>query len=313
MYLALLSKENLELSRYELIAVGHLKKVQMQDNVLSFSKRIPWERLAYTKAVYKVLATTTTSSLKETLNTLRMTTYNNRTFACRIVRQHDALPLPCSENDFARMIWARLKNPHVDLRRPSTTFVLFLTSKKHYICTLQWTTTDPFEDRRSHLLPEPHPTMMHPRLARALVNMLGKSSFYDPFCGAGGILLEGGLAGYKGSGSDLDPIQVRRAKANLTHFGIGARVSVQDAVQIRGKTPGMVTDLPYGKNSRLASFALYHQFFRHAQRLTNRMVVCLPDFADAAHELAGTAWKVEKKFNVFLHRSLSKNILVLTT
>jgi tRNA (guanine10-N2)-dimethyltransferase len=310
-YLALLSQEHLDLSRYELISLGKLKNSRCEDNLVFFSAKIPWQRLAYTKAVYKILAETTPNNLITTLNKLRLTAYNKGTFACRIVRIGEATPLPFSENEFARLIWARLQYPRVDLKNPLTTFVLLLTKKKQYICTLQWTNTDRFEDRRSHLLPEPHPTMMHPRLARSLVNMLNKPSFYDPFCGAGGILLEGGLAGYSGKGSDIDSVQVRRAKINLKHCGVVASVSVKDALQIRDKTKGMATDFPYGKNSRLKSFTLYHHFFLHAQRLTDRIVICLPDFADEQHELSGTSWHIEKTFHVFLHRSLSKKILVL--
>lgn len=60
--------------------------------------------------------------------------------------------------------------------------------------------------------------LMPPKLAQVMLNLAGLrsgQSFYDPFCGTGGILVEGVGMGLKCYGSDISPEAVEKAKHNL--------------------------------------------------------------------------------------------------
>ena len=100
------------------------------------------------------------------------------------------------------------------------------------------------------------PTSLHPRLARAMVNLAGApaaSSLRDPFCGTGGILIEAAMMGYNAVGSDIDPAMVTGAKANLAGMKLaGATVTVADLATFRPIIPpdaAWVSEPPYGRAS----------------------------------------------------------------
>lgn len=60
--------------------------------------------------------------------------------------------------------------------------------------------------------------LMPPKLAQVMLNLAGLKpgqSFYDPFCGTGGILVEGVGMGLRCYGSDISPEAVEKAKHNL--------------------------------------------------------------------------------------------------
>ncbi|MBR9677429.1 hypothetical protein GOV04_04770 [Candidatus Woesearchaeota archaeon] len=173
-----------------------------------------------------------------------------------------------------------------------------------------WTNTERFEDRRSHLRPQPHPTSLHPRLARAVVNLAGvKGLIADPFCGAAGLLLEAGLAGHEVYGIDSDVIQTRRAKINLAHYNIKDFEIVHgNALDLNKQVAAIVTDVPYGRNTNVKDLkALIKDFLVVAAKNTKVLVLMLPsdiklDFDD---------WKVQGTYEWYLHKSLTKKIVRL--
>lgn len=185
-----------------------------------------------------------------------------------------------------------------------------------------------FLSRRAHLLPAGHPTSLHPKLARAMVNLTGASGqgevIVDPFCGAGGILIEAGLIYCRVVGYDIDKLMLKRAKINLDYVGIGGYVLKQkDATTLTRKDRGdyIVTDLPYGKNSKLSENdleELYLKFFKVLKEFrfgrgirTERAVVGLPDFVDYKKLLKKAKLKIKKEFDWYLHKSLTKKIIVI--
>jgi len=64
-----------------------------------------------------------------------------------------------------------------------------------------------FEKRKVQYRPFFSPISLHPKLARALVNLSAikkGETILDPFCGTGGILIEAGLIGARVIGSDIE-------------------------------------------------------------------------------------------------------------
>lgn len=309
MYAALLSKAYPDIAEYELLTLGKIKKYTRQDELILFNRKFAFSRLAYTKNIFQVILQIPCDSVQKTIPSLNLQAYYHGSYAARIIRMNGAAHI-LHEQELGALLWQCLVKPNVDLDHPKTTFTLIITKQSAFLTIPVWTNTEDFEARKMHNLPEPHPTSMHPRLARCLVNILGTQSFLDPFCGAGGLLIEGRKLRLTVTGSDIDPIMIRRAEKNLAHFDLNATLSVADALTIKKRTRGIVTDLPYGRNSKITK-GIYKKFFIHAQQLTTRMVVSLPSTIKTGLLLKGTRWKIDKEFTVYLHKTLSKHVLVM--
>jgi len=176
-----------------------------------------------------------------------------------------------------------------------------------------------FLSRRAHLLPAGHPTSLHPKLARAMVNLTGCKTggfLLDPFCGAGGILIEAGLIGCKVVGFDIDSVMLKRAKINLAYVGIDDyKLEQKNATTLSKHYDYIVTDLPYGRNSKLSEKdleKLYLKFFKVLKKIKpKKAIVGLPDFIDYSKLIKKTKLKIKKEFDWYLHKSLTKKILIL--
>ena len=171
-----------------------------------------------------------------------------------------------------------------------------------------------FEQRRAHLLPAGHPAMTHPRLARAMVNLSGAREILDPFCGAGGILIEAGLCGLKTTGFDIDAEMLEHARKNLDSFGLKATLARKDATTFSGHYEAVVTDLPFGSSTKLTDDAvdLYLSFLKNLRRNNIRKaVIGFPDFVDYKLLMKKAGLRITREFTYYLHKSLSKKIVVI--
>ncbi len=172
-----------------------------------------------------------------------------------------------------------------------------------------------FDQRRAHLLDAGHPAMTHPRLARAMVNLSGADKILDPFCGAGGILIEAGLCGLSCIGFDIDEKMLERARKILDFFGIkDYTLMKKDASAFVGKYTAVVTDLPFGLSTKLTADAekLYLSFLKNLKRnKIKKAVVGFPDFVDYTGLVKKAGFKIQKEFSYYLHKSLSKKIVVI--
>lgn len=215
-----------------------------------------------------------------------------------IVRTHDGSD-PCKQ---ARPIWTRIaqvREPHV---APSGTEIHIFPG---FRTILRWRNTEPFAARRSHLRAANHPSSLSPKLARAMINLAPSAqTILDPYCGSGGILIEGALLGRSMIGRDIDPRQIQRAQANLEKYGLTARLSVGDARALEGDVDAIVTDLPFARNTRRVGRV--EEFLKRASLITNRLVIAHD--APVAHD----AWSVDRAFTWPLHRSLTKHVAILT-
>jgi len=93
-------------------------------------------------------------------------------------------------------------------------------------------------------------------MARCLVNLARvkpRQTLLDPFCGSGTILIQAGLMRLKTIGVDADPRMVVGAAVNMNHFGIDCDLIESDAREYepRKKVDAIVTDLPYGRGSKV--------------------------------------------------------------
>jgi tRNA (guanine10-N2)-dimethyltransferase len=315
MKLFLLSKQDVELAKDEVLALTKVKDYKIDDNILILKtdKNLS-KRLAYTNGIYKLLFESTHKQLENDVKKFNWNKIYKRNFAVRVnIRNWRSQSF---ENRISELIYDKLKNPKVYLKNPTTFINFFITKKKVYCCLLEHSIEKDWIERKAHLRPELHPSSLNPKLAKAVINLTGieKGSVIDPFCGSGGILIEAGLMKLKPIGYDLDRIMINRTKINLKHYKIKAIVEQQNALKLKRKLDYVVTDLPYGKNTKKQNLEeLYLDFLKLLEKkLTKKAVVMFPDFIDHKKLIKQTKLKIEKEFDYYLHKSLSKKILLLS-
>ncbi|MCJ7450708.1 MAG: methyltransferase domain-containing protein [Candidatus Nanohaloarchaeota archaeon QJJ-9] len=199
----------------------------------------------------------------------------------------------------------------VDLDSPDEVFYAYVYQGEVFLGRRVWERGS-FEDRRSHLRPFSSPVSMHPKLARALVNLSGAepgSTILDPMCGTGGILIEAGLVGFKPYGLDIEEEMVEGARENLEHYGVSAelrRGDVRNASDFFDRRfDAVVCDLPYGRASRTEGEKdeLIQAFLREARKLSCGRIVFMSD-REKIRDL-------EPEFEIYVHSSLTRYIYVL--
>ena len=76
-----------------------------------------------------------------------------------------------------------------------------------------------------------------------MINMGCKEEFIDPFCGAGGIVIEGALMNVKNKGSDIDSTMIKRAEANAKAFNLKINLEVLRLLKLTSAKKIDTTDL----------------------------------------------------------------------
>lgn len=213
----------------------------------------------------------------------------------------------------------------VDLDRPESTVRVVATDRAlHAHRLLHDVDRGAFEARRSHLRPFAHPTSLHPRLARAVVNLARPvRGVLDPFVGTGGLVLEAALMGVPAVAGDADPAMVRGTRANLAHVGadaagrVGLYVGDVRALPLRpGSVDAVVADPPYGRAAAAhggPAEDLQAALLDGAADLLDagdRLVVVLPEGL-TEDEARDAGWGLEEVHGAYVHRSLTRHVTVL--
>lgn len=246
-----------------------------------------------------------------------------QSFAIRARRLEGAHPeVPLS--DTVRAAGAILGvSGRVDLERPALEIRLLLADEAHVGALLAEVDRKGFEAR--HVKHRAHfsPVSLHPRYARALVNLAQVREgerVADPFCGTGGLLIEAGLVGAKVFGSDLDPRMVAGTRDTLAKFGVeGATVEARDVGELPGFAGApldvVVSDPPYGQSSTLhqeGRASLYDRFFAAAHaalRPGGRLAIIVPTAELRAR--AAETFRLVQSHDQRVHRSMTRHWAVL--
>jgi len=143
-----------------------------------------------------------------------------------------------------------LKDPEIEIRALITDSKVYTGLKVAHIDRRQ------YEKRKVQNRPFFLPISLHPKLARALVNLTSVKRgeiLVDPFCGTGGILIEAGLLGVRIIGSDVEEKMIQGCKTNLDHYEIKDYELFQADIgkidQHIKTADAIATDLPYGKST----------------------------------------------------------------
>lgn len=304
-----LSKKDLNFSKEEVLRLYKPKNYELKNNFLIFETSKDYSKhLAYTKEIYQHLFTSKNEKLEKDVEEFDWNKIYKTSFSARFIGDNK------NERKIGGKIFDRLQNPKVDLEDAKTKIFFFKLEKETICAKLIHEQDKSFNKRKAHLRPELHPTSLSPQLAIASINLTGltRGKFLDPFCGSGGILIEAALLGFDITGYDIDKIMLNRARINLKHYNItGYELKLYDATKIKEKFDLIVTDLPYGKSSKLTNeiTKLYTEFLKNAYEITDKAVILFPDFVDYESFLGN--WKEDASFDYYLHKSLSKRIVVL--
>jgi len=206
----------------------------------------------------------------------------------------------------------------IDLENPDFSIPLFKPGRL-YLAAVEIPLNRDFEQRKPQLRPYFHPTSMHPRIARTLVNLARVKrgdTVLDPFCGTGGILIEATLTGMNAKGADIDEEMVNGCMKNLKHFGLEGEIKIANAINLDKEFNDIdviVTDMPYGRSSFTTEKdmkKLYNDFISAAGKLLQKdkyLVVVMPDrFVPKI-----VNFSVTDDFSLYVHKSLTRRIWVM--
>lgn len=203
---------------------------------------------------------------------------------------------------------------------PADEVRVLLARHAHVALLLAGLDRTPFDARHVRHRPHFRPVALHPRFARAMVNLAQAkpgARVADPFAGTGGLLAEAGLVGATVLGADLDPAMAQGSRDFLAQCGVQGEVLVGDVAEtLRRFAPldAVVSDPPYGRASWTAREKpqdLYRRALAavaEALKPGGRAVVVFPQ-ADAA-QLAPPTLALEQSHVQRVHRSLERHYLV---
>jgi tRNA (guanine10-N2)-dimethyltransferase len=309
-FLIKVSKENISFSISEIeYLLTKVKKLNQDYVKIKLKKESKYfNRLSLSKKILRILFYCNENYLINKIKKNNLKKYYKENFS---LRKEGKSKL--SEKEIALNVFKNLKNAKVDLKNSKTKFEIIFINNKAYFCLNIFENKDDFNLRKAHKRPEHHPSSLNPRLAKACINLTGikKGKLYDPFCGSGGILIEAGLMNLKPIGYDIDKIMINRSRINLEYYNIkNYELKLNDALKLNKKINYIVTDLPYGKNTKQKNTQeLYYNFLNVLSNiLVKKAVIISPDYVNFT-KIKNLI--IEKEFTLRVHKSMTRKIRLI--
>ena len=308
----ILSKEYLELATDEIIALAKMydrfSKIKVNSNLVIVSSKTNWyeisKRATFVKTSGQILRKMSGLFLDE--NNFEVLK-NAKTFVCRIINlSSNQFNIPDLESSMGDMI-SKFSHAKVKLENPDITIYLIFTDKENFFG---------FSKRsKEKKRPKKIKTLPHEldwRLTRVMINLLGireGQTVCDPFCGTGTTLLEAEAMKIHGIGLDFNEKMCEISSENVKANNFKSKVVNADFSKISdfsGKFEGIVTDLPYGRNSKLSEKPdeILRKFL---SILPKRKKVAIMYKKDLEKNLK---IKGLKKYEIYRHKSLTRTILI---
>ncbi len=249
----------------------------------------------------------------------------NESFAVRSVRvqnQNRHLDRQRAERFVGAEILRQVPKAKVHLDNPSKLFLVAIGGG-FILCGLVQARRPQasMHARRPRRRPVFHPSTMHPKLARCMVNLARPRPgelLLDPFCGVGGILLEASTIGCRIVGCDLSAKMLRGSKRNLSHFGYRPESLLKAdarALPFQG-VDSIATDPPYGTGAstfKSSSVSVLRDFLTTAMDALKRgrfLCVAAPETSRIEDMGMEAGFTVTEAHKVRVHRSLTREIVV---
>jgi tRNA (guanine10-N2)-dimethyltransferase len=206
------------------------------------------------------------------------------------------------------------KHNDVNLKDPDIIVRMQMCDKVHLYIEERVTENDLLEKRKVAERPFFSPISLHPKYARALINMAEVKrgqTVLDPFCGTGGIVIEAAEMGMKAVASDFDEDMIIGCQENLDFYGLKMHdFDVLDIGEIAERFPDMdsiCTDPPYGRSTKTGGEHI-DEIYRRAGEVIPKCVkkghkagMVLP------HPLTIEGMELENMFMQRVHGSLTRH------
>lgn len=211
------------------------------------------DRIALTHSMGRYLGTYT----PDDISGLESVVLPEGTFAIRGKRFEGMMRDLDSQSLIRRMGGILSKHNDVNLREPDIMIRMQMCDTVHLYIEQRVTDTDLLEKRKVGERPFFSPISLHPKYARALINLTGAkrgSTVLDPFCGTGGIVIEAAEMGMKAIASDFDEEMVIGCQENMDFYGLElADFDTLDIGDIGDRfqdIDAICTDPPYGRSTK---------------------------------------------------------------
>jgi len=307
-----LSKENLEIAIDEITAIAKMydrfSKIKIISNLVIIQSKTNWydisNRASFVKVSGQILRKMSGLFLDENNYEILK---NAKTFVCRIINlSSNQFNIPELENSMGDMI-SKFSHAKVKLENPNITIYLIFTNKENFFGFSKQVKE---KSRPKKIKSYPHE--LDWKLTRVMINLIGLKqgeTVCDPFCGAGTTLLEAESMGIHAIGIDFDKKMFEATKDNLKMNGYKSKIfnsDFQELVKISEKFDGIVTDLPYGKNTKISE---------KPEEILKRFISILPKKKKIAimyKKELGDNLKLNglKKYQIYRHKSLTRIILI---
>ncbi len=307
-----LSKENLELAKDEVIAIAkaydRFAKVQTFSNVVLIQSITSWEKIAkratFVKVAGQVLKKLSSLFLDDHSFSLLL---NADSFACKIINlSSDKSNVTELETTMGNMI-SKFSKAKVSLDDPDIIVYLIFTDSGGFF---GFSTRLERIERPKKI--KNHPHELDWKLCRVMINLSGLKegdTICDPFCGTGTTLLEAESMGIHSIGIDFDKKMYQSTKENLDANGFKSGVFNEDythIIKIRNKYDGLVTDIPYGRASKTTD---------KPEKLLQDLISIIPKkkrlvLMCRKGDEKNLKLKPSKRYEIYRHKSLTRTILV---
>lgn len=250
---------------------------------------------------------------------------NGESFAVRVrrVKEYSSdVDTILLERKIGEVILHQAPGTKVDLKKPEKTCLGVLTSDRFIFgVQLAEILPKPFVERRPKNKPFFHPSAMHAKLARSMVNLARSRTgelVLDPFCGTGSMLIEAALVGCRVLGLDVQRRMVRGSIRNLAHFNVEpVGIVVADARNPPvARVDRVVTDPPYGTSAttlKRSRKQIFEEVLTAAEDILvagSRVCLAAPKSLNVRHLGAALGYKHLESHFVYVHRSLTREVAV---
>jgi len=205
------------------------------------------------------------------------------------------------------------KNNDVDLRDPDVIVKMQMCDKVHIFIEEKPIDRNIMEKRKVGERPFFSPISLHPKYARALINLTGAKrgdTLLDPFCGTGGIVIEAAEMGMKAIASDFDEEMVLGCRENMDFYKLSLHdhevVDIKDIPNRFSEIDVVVTDPPYGRSTKTGGNDVLDIHMTAMSAIPKvltpggRAGIILP------YEAAASTMELEEVFRQHVHGSLSR-------
>lgn len=282
------------------------------------------KRLAYTHEIDEIILNTSLKNLENAFKNIDWNDYISNNYAVRVKRFNTNIDTIATEKKLGHII--KSQNPHfnVKLENPDS-FIRVIVSENRVFVSLERFKLNKkhFQNIKPHKRPFFYPGSMSPKLARCMVNLSRIKAgqlLLDPFCGTGGILIEGGLIGAKLIGSDISWKMKNGTSINLDYCNLNDyEVHHLDVRKLKlvKKVDAVVTDPPYGISTSTGgeeSSTLFQQFLESiSKNMSKNAYLCIahPHYLDLDPLLNESNFKLLERHKIKMHKSLTRIISVI--